>query len=555
MPVNTIASPSRSAAAITSGSRTEPPGWITAVAPAFAASSTPSGNGKNASEATTLPASGVCAFITAIFTESTRLICPAPTPSVAPSFANTMAFDFTCLHTFHANRIVRSSSAVGARLVTVRSSPSLISPRSGCCTSIPPRIRLSCNSRSGSNPPGGSSSNRKFFFAAKSALAFSSNPGAAIHSTNSFATSSAVAASTTRLNASTPPNAETGSHARAFKYASSSVFCSAVPQGLLCLMITVAGFSNSAARLRAASKSTKLLYDSSFPWSCFAAANPSGVRPSGPYNAAAWCGFSPYLSSCCRRRAMCTRSGNTGFSPSAMWPAAESRSSSVVIIPSYRDVVANTFRASSSRVVSAVSPVLSSSFATRSKSVGSVTTVTHSKFFRGQPALRRRRLERIQIHDQQIDRLDPVLGRLFLVIGMVSPEEQSPVHLWVQRFHPPAQHLRPAREIRNVAHRHARLAQQLRRSTRRKNFYTQRLQPLRKLHDSCLVKHADQRALHRHVVPPRKGKALQSKRMEEFPKAQTSRSSSQALGIRELTARFRDRKGLVRGLSTVDCEL
>src|SRR6266704_2822148 len=95
MPVNTIASPSRSAAAMTSVSRTEPPGWITAVAPALAASSTPSGNGKKASEATTVPTSEDCAFMTAIFTESTRLICPAPTPSVAPSFANTIALELT----------------------------------------------------------------------------------------------------------------------------------------------------------------------------------------------------------------------------------------------------------------------------------------------------------------------------------------------------------------------------------------------------------------------------------------------------------------------------
>ena len=46
-----MARPSRSAAAITSSSRTDPPGWMNAVAPCFAASSTPSGNGKNASDA------------------------------------------------------------------------------------------------------------------------------------------------------------------------------------------------------------------------------------------------------------------------------------------------------------------------------------------------------------------------------------------------------------------------------------------------------------------------------------------------------------------------
>ena len=38
-----------------------------------------------------------------------------------------------------------------------------------------------------------------------------------MHSTKSLTTSSAVAASTILLNASTPPNAETGSHAYAFR--------------------------------------------------------------------------------------------------------------------------------------------------------------------------------------------------------------------------------------------------------------------------------------------------------------------------------------------------
>ena len=70
--------------------------WITAVAPASAAVNNPSGNGKNASEATTEPIVGLwCnpkasaispALRAAIRVESTLLICPAPTPTVAPSF-------------------------------------------------------------------------------------------------------------------------------------------------------------------------------------------------------------------------------------------------------------------------------------------------------------------------------------------------------------------------------------------------------------------------------------------------------------------------------------
>ena len=55
MPVNTMAIPAASAAAITSASLTEPPGWITATAPASTADSKPSANGKNASDATTDP--------------------------------------------------------------------------------------------------------------------------------------------------------------------------------------------------------------------------------------------------------------------------------------------------------------------------------------------------------------------------------------------------------------------------------------------------------------------------------------------------------------------
>ena len=55
MPVKTMARPFSSAASITSLSRSEPPGWMTAVAPASAAARSPSAKGKKASEATTLP--------------------------------------------------------------------------------------------------------------------------------------------------------------------------------------------------------------------------------------------------------------------------------------------------------------------------------------------------------------------------------------------------------------------------------------------------------------------------------------------------------------------
>src|SRR6266568_5189755 len=83
---------------MTSGSFTEPPGWMMAPTPARAASSTPSAKGKKASEANTAPA-GSCpcwrALCTARNEASTRDIWPAPMPIAASSRTRRMAFDLT----------------------------------------------------------------------------------------------------------------------------------------------------------------------------------------------------------------------------------------------------------------------------------------------------------------------------------------------------------------------------------------------------------------------------------------------------------------------------
>ena len=54
--MKTIVAPARSTAATTSASRFEPPGWMIAVTPGSSASAGPSGNGKKASEASAAPA-------------------------------------------------------------------------------------------------------------------------------------------------------------------------------------------------------------------------------------------------------------------------------------------------------------------------------------------------------------------------------------------------------------------------------------------------------------------------------------------------------------------
>src|SRR5690606_12413867 len=144
-PVNTIAMPRSSAAAMTSSSRTEPPGWITATAPASTTTSRPSRKGKKASEAPTEPACARPAFsalIDAMRAESIRLICPAPTPIVAPSAQKTIAFDFTYFATRHANSRSASWAAVGAFFVTTFSSSARTSRLSAVWISSPEPTRL-----------------------------------------------------------------------------------------------------------------------------------------------------------------------------------------------------------------------------------------------------------------------------------------------------------------------------------------------------------------------------------------------------------------------------
>ena len=88
---------------MTSGSRTDPPGWTTARTPASSSTCSPSAKGKNASEAATEPAARSPARVTASRAESTRLTCPMPTPTVALSLASRMALLFTARTARQAN--------------------------------------------------------------------------------------------------------------------------------------------------------------------------------------------------------------------------------------------------------------------------------------------------------------------------------------------------------------------------------------------------------------------------------------------------------------------
>ena len=98
VPVRYIVTPAACAAAITSSSRTEPPGCTTARHAGVEQHRSPSANGKNASEAATDPAARSPARVTASRHESTRLTWPMPMPTVAPSAASRIALDLTDRH-------------------------------------------------------------------------------------------------------------------------------------------------------------------------------------------------------------------------------------------------------------------------------------------------------------------------------------------------------------------------------------------------------------------------------------------------------------------------
>ena len=98
-------------------------------------------------------------------------------------------------------------------------------------------------------------------------MASSWNDGATTTSTNRSLMACAVARSTTVLKAMTEPNAETGSVARAFRKASAAVAATAMPQGVVCLMMQQAGRVGQQATAHiAASMSSRLLKESSLPW-------------------------------------------------------------------------------------------------------------------------------------------------------------------------------------------------------------------------------------------------------------------------------------------------
>src|ERR1043166_4790401 len=71
----------------------------------------------------------------------------------------------------------------------------------------------------------------------------------------------------------------------------------------------------------------------------------------------------------------------------------------------------------------------------RSNHAGSANVDVFNDFFECRAA-RYRRLKRIEVYDDQIDRKDSVLFHFCDVLTVVAQRENSAVQLWMQRFNP-----------------------------------------------------------------------------------------------------------------------
>ena len=183
-----------------------------------------------------------------------------------------MALDLTCFTIFQPNSSACHSSSVGALSVTQVQSALVSELSSGVCTRSPPETLWSCSSFSSVSA---TSTRRMFFFTDKISTASCENFGAIMTSKKIGFISSAVSLSHSLFIATMPPNADLLSAAKARLNASRALVPRAVPQGFVCFTTTQAGVSfHSQARSHAASISTILLYDNSFPCSCLAEAMP-----------------------------------------------------------------------------------------------------------------------------------------------------------------------------------------------------------------------------------------------------------------------------------------
>ena len=107
--------------------------------------------------------------------------------------------------------------------------------------------------------------------------------------------------------------------------------------------------------------------------------------------------------------------------------------------------------------------------------------------------------EGVEVHRDEVDRLDAVRRQLGRVVLAVAAGEQAAVHLRVQRLHAALEHLGAAGQRRDALDGYARLGDDGLRAAGREQLPAEAVQALRQLGDAGLVVGAQDRA---HRVSP-----------------------------------------------------
>ena len=105
-------------------------------------------------------------------------------------------------------------------------------------------------------------------------------------------------------------------------------------------------------------------------------------------------------------------------------------------------------------------------------------------------------LERVEVHDQQVDRADAMLGHRGDVVVVVTQRQQAAVHHRVQRLDTAIHHFGKVRHLGHVLDRNARIPQRLGRSAGGQDLDPHPLQSLAQIDQPGLVGYGNQRAAH-----------------------------------------------------------
>ena len=118
--------------------------------------------------------------------------------------------------------------------------------------------------------------------------------------------------------------------------------------------------------------------------------------------------------------------------------------------------------------------------------------------FQGDPLLRDGLLEGVEVHADQVDRKDAVLGRLGLMLRIVAEEEEPAVNLGDQGLYAAIHHLRKAGVVGDLPHGDAGRGDRLGGAAGGEEFHTLVVKAAGEVDESALVGDGEECALDFH---------------------------------------------------------